>query len=642
MSVIMHATRLLCVGRMPYHLITAIICCLVMGAQPTSLSPCGSLPCPVCPPPAKGVTTVTLVESLPVGNFSLAPAGGSRPTWEVLVCLIQGARHSLDVMAMYWNLLAPTHTDTRTWTPAQLASFGAGRGLAVYEAFVAAAERGVRLRLLSGVGISSDNPGEASDLARRFPKVVEARVWDATPWYDGGIMHQKMLVVDGGQAMYLGSANMDWLSLAQVKELGVLVVAGEDNTAGTASSRTAPIPEVGTQATALFRRWWSWASVEPVSGSTAVVPDPLVYVDRRVPCWSQLVLAKDRCSSPLDLAMQQQQHDPGNHHQQQQPQKRKARNLTANVDYIAASAVAAGQAAHSQNPASTLMLQGSASAPPFLSASPPEVISSLAGEASPRIGDQDALVMTILSATRTVSLSVMDWAPSSLYRAPAEAVWWPALSDALTVAATVKGVRVRLLVAHWAHTKVRQEPYLQALRATAAACHHADAPADRDPVCSGSLDVRLFEVPGWESTDGPDGVYPPFSRVNHVKCIVSDQRANIGTSNMAWGYCKRCPPQRPPPPGFLSRRVYSRPTRSTFNAAPIARMQAAGTLAPTPDNKIAIFAPQFGIRPAPATTQGQTTLWLPCRLCSTAIGTRRTAARCCDTTVSGAGGLVSP
>lgn len=50
------------------------------------------------------------------------------------------------------------------------------------------------------------------------------------------------------------------------------------------------------------------------------------------------------------------------------------------------------------------------------------------------------------------------------------------------------------------------------------------------------MQVKLFEVPGWDTTEGPGAEYPPYSRVNHAKYIVTDNRANIGTSNMAWGY----------------------------------------------------------------------------------------------------------
>ncbi len=54
-------------------------------------------------------------------------------------------------------------------------------------------------------------------------------------------------------------------------------------------------------------------------------------------------------------------------------------------------------------------------------------------------------------------------------------------------------------------------------------------------VC-GSLEIRLFRVPGWDDTEGADRQFPGHSRVNHTKYIVTDERINIGTSNMTWGY----------------------------------------------------------------------------------------------------------
>ena len=43
------------------------------------------------------------------------------------------------------------------------------------------------------------------------------------------------------------------------------------------------------------------------------------------------------------------------------------------------------------------------------------------------------------------------------------------------------------------------------------------------------------QVPGWNQTAGPNSTYPAYSRVNHAKYIVTDNRLNVGTSNMAWG-----------------------------------------------------------------------------------------------------------
>ena len=50
-----------------------------------------------------------------------------------------------------------------------------------------------------------------------------------------------------------------------------------------------------------------------------------------------------------------------------------------------------------------------------------------------------------------------------------------------------------------------------------------------------SLEVKEIEVPGWQDT-GPNASWPSYSRVVHQKFIVSDQRLNVGTSNMQWSY----------------------------------------------------------------------------------------------------------
>ena len=63
-----------------------------------------------------------------------------------------------------------------------------------------------------------------------------------------------------------------------------------------------------------------------------------------------------------------------------------------------------------------------------------------------------------------------------------------------------------------------------------AACEHAYV------ACAGTLEVRTYEVPGWNETLPGGTRFPVFSRVNHAKYIVSDGRLNVGTSNWQWGY----------------------------------------------------------------------------------------------------------
>jgi phospholipase D3/4 len=74
------------------------------------------------------------------------------------------------------------------------------------------------------------------------------------------------------------------------------------------------------------------------------------------------------------------------------------------------------------------------------------------------------------------------------------------------------------------------EPMLRALQSA------ADAGRADPYMSSGQLEIKLFMVPGWDSTSGNNRKFPGHTRVNHTKYIVTDRRINIGTSNMTWDY----------------------------------------------------------------------------------------------------------
>src|SRR5215468_9107396 len=121
---------------------------------------------------------------------------------------------------MYWALLAdPGSDDEKGFTPEQLEAMGAGAGRALYEALRAAAQRGVHIRILQSPGFSG--PRQGSDaLQADFPDRISIHSVEMGKWYGGGgIMHQKVWIFDQ-RHLYLGSANMDWKSITQVKEMG--------------------------------------------------------------------------------------------------------------------------------------------------------------------------------------------------------------------------------------------------------------------------------------------------------------------------------------------------------------------------------------------------------------------------------------
>lgn len=184
-----------------------------------------------------------ITETLPLVDFDLNFLPSSHtPTFESQIMLVDSAKQSIDISVMYWDLLGTKGTDN--FTSDDLNALGFNRGRLVYDSFERAAQRGVKLRFLQDNG-TLDQPIELFNLQAKYPQNVFYELWDANAWYSDGIMHMKLWVIDR-KSIYLGSANMDWKSLSQVKELGIVVL----------NSTT-----VGGDAFNLFQSWWEFASL---------------------------------------------------------------------------------------------------------------------------------------------------------------------------------------------------------------------------------------------------------------------------------------------------------------------------------------------------------------------------------------------
>lgn len=424
------------------------------------------------------------VESIPIGMEDIAE--GVVSTADALIRLTKAASETIDLTAMYWALQPnPKTTDEEGWSKDLLITeYGADRGIALYEALSDAAARGVKIRVIQSPGFDPA-VDESKALADAHPDQITLRNVNMNDWYGSGIMHQKIWVFDG-HSIYIGSANMDWKSLTQVKEIGVVIENSDDVAA-----------EVGKY----FDTWWAFVQLDAKKDTTTVL-DPTYQISRTVPAWSGL--ADRPAKNPLDT-----------------PALRTTNSWSAPLH---------------------VSLNGEAGSL-ALSGAPHELC------VGDRTFDEEMLVNTILHAEESVCVSVMDFAPVSLYRGEwskaehkyvvgdkvASPVWWPALVDALLHAVSTKQVHGRLLISEWAHTNKFVAPYLDALAAT------AEAAFANYSMTAGKLEIRRFRVPGWRSTgaktgDGPQPRYPGHTRVNHTKYIVTDNRFNIGTSNMTWDY----------------------------------------------------------------------------------------------------------
>ncbi|CAI5720966.1 unnamed protein product [Hyaloperonospora brassicae] len=478
-------------GVVSYGLLWAFACAFLVAVcffprQPTAVEPSVALKSHVYDErefisnaDIGGRATMSLVESLPVGDFELSST--VLQTFEVLMRHVEAATTSVDLSAMYWNLLGKE--DRKTYSALEMSKFGADRGKQLLFALRDAARRGVRIRIVTApqqVKGTELLPSEVQLLVDAAPEYVVARCWNGSEWYGSGILHQKIWIFDS-RHIYVGSANMDWKSLAQVMEVGVVM----ENVASTSPV----IRDIQN----LFETWWMFASSELLLAKTASYFSDTFQHDLQVPVWSLYLPEEKRSEDPFRkagiLAL-------GNISHQLQTQ-------FSNPDGV------------------------STTAHLFVAAAPLEVT---AGRS--RAFDEDALVYTIRSARSFVSLSVMDFAPFSMYTPGS--LHWPVLNDALLAGIYGKSkLRVRLLISQWQHTDPQVLQALATLQKQAALCQYTRAR------CSGRLEIKIFQVPGWQNTTsslGRKALWPSYTRVNHAKFIVTDARANIGTSNMEWGY----------------------------------------------------------------------------------------------------------
>uniref|UniRef100_A0A8C2AKJ2 5'-3' exonuclease PLD3 n=2 Tax=Cyprinus carpio TaxID=7962 RepID=A0A8C2AKJ2_CYPCA len=150
---------------------------------------------------------IVLVESIPEG-LVFNSSTTHQSIYEAWLNLISGAQSSLDIASFYWTL---TNNDTHTHEDT------AKQGEQILE----------ELGQLSGkvsVRIAVDKPSEEKpmdDINSLIDSGADVRMVNMRE-LTSGVLHTKFWIVDK-KHIYIGSANMDWRSLTQVKELGAVV-----------------------------------------------------------------------------------------------------------------------------------------------------------------------------------------------------------------------------------------------------------------------------------------------------------------------------------------------------------------------------------------------------------------------------------
>ncbi|CAI9557573.1 unnamed protein product [Staurois parvus] len=152
---------------------------------------------------------MVLVESIPEGLVYPENSTSNPSVFQTWLNLLNEAKSSVDIASFYWTL---TNNDTGTHHPS------AEQGELILQELLKMKQRGIALRV--AVNLPSSNKASA-DIDALRESGAEVRIVDL-PHLTNGVLHTKFWVVDG-KHLYIGSANMDWRSLTQVKELGSAV-----------------------------------------------------------------------------------------------------------------------------------------------------------------------------------------------------------------------------------------------------------------------------------------------------------------------------------------------------------------------------------------------------------------------------------
>ncbi|XP_058244276.1 5'-3' exonuclease PLD3 isoform X1 [Hemibagrus wyckioides] len=150
---------------------------------------------------------LVLVESIPAG-MEFNSSVGHPSIYQAWRSLLSEAQSSLDISSFYWTL---TNEDTQTHEPT------ANQGEEIMQELVELSGK-ISVRIAVNTPQDRQPKSDLQMLADAGADVRDVNMRELTT----GVLHTKFWVVDK-KHIYIGSANMDWRSLTQVKELGAVV-----------------------------------------------------------------------------------------------------------------------------------------------------------------------------------------------------------------------------------------------------------------------------------------------------------------------------------------------------------------------------------------------------------------------------------
>ncbi|XP_048259927.1 5'-3' exonuclease PLD3-like isoform X1 [Haliotis rufescens] len=155
---------------------------------------------------------IQLVESIPENLTFPANETVHLPTAEALMELILSANETIEIASYYWTLRTndvPDHDNSSRV------------GQLLFNTLMKIGkEQKVKIKIVQNIADKSQ-PQHDSEYLKEYAH-AEVRNLNVTRLVGAGILHTKMWLIDR-KSYYVGSANTDWRSLTQVKEMGVLV-----------------------------------------------------------------------------------------------------------------------------------------------------------------------------------------------------------------------------------------------------------------------------------------------------------------------------------------------------------------------------------------------------------------------------------
>ncbi|KAG6454295.1 hypothetical protein O3G_MSEX008620 [Manduca sexta] len=152
---------------------------------------------------------LSLVETIPEGHM-YPPNVTHLPTKNVWLDLIDEAQTSIEIASFYWSLRLNEEYPYNSSI----------EGEQVFQALYAAgSKRNINLKIAQNWPTKAYPNIDTEYLVKK--KAAQVRSLNFSKLLGGGVLHTKFWIVDRTH-FYIGSANMDWRALTQVKELGIV------------------------------------------------------------------------------------------------------------------------------------------------------------------------------------------------------------------------------------------------------------------------------------------------------------------------------------------------------------------------------------------------------------------------------------